>query len=542
MSTTTVKNSPEHTRTPYQRRGVRGLIAFISGYLPTVIVLLCLIGIGAWGHFSHWKVPKWSQLIGSPPQPESDWCQEHGVPESQCVSCKPELVSTPPDYGWCSVHGVQNCTLHHPDVAQVQQSSDPQALPADVERAQRALKISTRPVNNAICKNYRTRIQFSSADAVEQAGLEIYLIDRQSISEWVQGSGEVTYDQTRFADLSSRASGTIWHVAKTIGDPVYGGEMLAIVDSMLVGEAKTELVDALVNEKLQQSTLVRFQKLEDGVVAGRKIIDAEAAYEAARVRVLKAEQALANLGLSVDLNQLRRLKSDEQLDRLRHLGLEDYLKESEENVPISTANLLPIRAPMNGEIVTRDVVAGEVIDTADVLFQIADTSLMWLDLNVSLEEASKLSLGQPVSFLPDGSLEEVHGTLSWISTAADPKTRMVKVRAELPNREGQLRDETFGTGRVILREEENAIVIPSSALHWEGCCHVVFVRDKDFFATPDSPKLFHVRTVRVGASEGNLTEIIAGVLPGEVVATKGSDVLRAQLLKNSLGEGCCVVE
>jgi hypothetical protein len=33
------------------------------------------------------------------------------------------------------------------------------------------------------------------------------------------------------------------------------------------------------------------------------------------------------------------------------------------------------------------------------------------------------------------------------------------------------------------------------------------------------------------------TEIIAGVLPGEVVATTGSDVLRAQLLKNNLGAG-----
>lgn len=542
MSTTTVKNTPEHTRIPRQRRGVRGLIAFISGYLPTVIVLLCLVGIGAWGHFSHWQLPKWSHLIGSTPQSETDWCQEHGVPESQCVSCTPELASSPPDYGWCSVHGVHNCTLHHPDVAQVQQSTDPQALPADVERAQRALKISTRPVNNAICKNYRTRIQFSSADAVEQAGLDISLIDRQSISEWVQGSGEVTYDQTRFADLSSRASGTIWHVAKTIGDPVYSGELLAIVDSIRVGESKTELVDALVHEKLHHSTLVRFQTLGDGVVAGRKVIDAEAAHEAARVRVLKAEQTLANLGLTVDLDELRRLKSDEQLDRLRHLGLEEFFNGPESEVAVTTANLLPIRAPMNGEIVTRDVVAGEMVDTADALFQTADTSLMWLDLNVSLEEVSKLSLGQPVRFQPDGSPEEVHGILSWISTAADPKTRMVKVRAELPNREGQLRDETFGTGRIILREEVDAIVVPSSAIHWEGCCHVVFVRDKDFFASPDSPKLFHVRTVRVGASEGNLTEIVAGVLPGEVVATKGSDVLRAQLLKNSLGEGCCVVE
>ncbi len=41
----------------------------------------------------------------------------------------------------------------------------------------------------------------------------------------------------------------------------------------------------------------------------------------------------------------------------------------------------------------------------------------------------------------------------------------------------------------------------------------------------------HIRTVRLGAKNGKFTEIIAGVLPGEIVATKGSDVLRAELLK-----------
>jgi multidrug efflux pump subunit AcrA (membrane-fusion protein) len=90
-----------------------------------------------------------------------------------------------------------------------------------------------------------------------------------------------------------------------------------------------------------------------------------------------------------------------------------------------------------------------------------------------------------------------------------------------------------------LREEKEAIAVPNEAIHWEGCCHVVFVRDKGYFDSKDSPKVFHVRTVRPGTRNGTFTEIIAGVLPGEVLATKGSDVLRAELLKNSLGEGCC---
>jgi multidrug efflux pump subunit AcrA (membrane-fusion protein) len=152
----------------------------------------------------------------------------------------------------------------------------------------------------------------------------------------------------------------------------------------------------------------------------------------------------------------------------------------------------------------------------------------------------------PVRFRPDGGPGEVDGTLVWISTTADPQTRMVAARAELPNPQGRLRNETFGTGRIILREEKAAIAVPAEAIHGEGCCHVVFVRDKGYFDGRDTPKVFHVRTVRLGAGHqlqgsvgGKFTEIISGLLPGEVVASKGSDVLRAELLKNSLGEGCC---
>ena len=96
------------------------------------------------------------------------------------------------------------------------------------------------------------------------------------------------------------------------------------------------------------------------------------------------------------------------------------------------------------------------------------------------------------------------GKLVWISTTADQQTRMVTVRAELPNPKGQLRNETFGAGRIVLREEQEAIVVPNEAIHWEGCCHVVFVRDKGYFDSKDSPKVFHVRTVRLGAKNGEV--------------------------------------
>ena len=95
---------------------------------------------------------------------------------------------------------------------------------------------------------------------------------------------------------------------------------------------------------------------------------------------------------------------------------------------------------------------------------------------------------------------------------------------------------TFGKAQIIVREEPNAIVVPSESIHWEGDCNVVFVRDKNWFKE-GSPKVFHIRTIRPGVTNGQFTEVIAGLLPGEVVASTKSTVLRAEMLKNSLGAG-----
>lgn len=504
------------------------------------MVVATLVGLGAYGHYSHWKLPKFSALTGSADSVRKDWCEEHGVPESKCVECNPDLLPKGPDYGWCPEHGVHNCPLHHPDVAQLKEL--PLVSQADFARAAKALAGFDRPKNNSVCKVYQRRLQFASVEAVKQAGVDVELIDRHPVSEWIASNGDITYDQTRFANLSTRAPGSIWHVEKNGGDQVRAGEVLAVVDSMLVGQVKSELVDALVLEFQQETTMNRLRGLGDAV-AGRKVLEAETDFAKAHVAVLKAQQTLANMGIPVDLEALKGLTSEERVARLRHLGLEGAIAP-ELLAKVKTANLLPLRSPMDGVIVDRPlgVVAGNVVDTTAILFRIADIRRMWLNLNVPLEDAGKLSLGQPVRFRPDGSQNELTGTLNWISTAADKQTRMVKVRAELPNADGRFRDETFGAGKIILREEREAIAVPTESVHWEGCCHVVFVRDKHYFDSPDSFKVFHVRSVRLGAKSDGFTEIIAGLLPGEVVATKGSDVLSAQLLKNNLGEGCTCVE
>ncbi len=508
-------------------------VTWLASRVPTVAVLVMFGALGMFGHHYGWKIPKFSELTGQVPSEGVPWCDEHGVPEADCISCNADLMPKGKLHGWCKIHGVHECLFEHPELAQL--SETPEISQDDIERAARALAVRPRTENNPTCKMHLRRIQLPTAAAADKAGIDIALVDRGRVVESISVAGEIVYDPTRVARLASRAAGTMWRVDKNVGDRVKKGDLLALVDAVDVGRIKMDLLQAVAQLHLQDKTLQRLAGLGQ-VVAGKRLLEAEAVRTQAEAVVRKSVQALQNLGLPISLEKDVHQKTERELgETLYALGLPTSLLANQ--IPEGTAtNLLPIVAPRDGIVVSRDIVAGEVIDTTKALFIIADTSRMWLMLSVPLEEAEYVSVGQKVAFMHDGSRRPDLGTLTWISTTVDARTRTIKVRGELPNADGHLRNEIFGTGNIVLREEPGAIVVPSNAVHWEGCCHIVFVRDKNYMKE-DSYKVFHTRSVRPGIVMGDTTEMIAGLLPDEVIVTLGSGVLRAELLKGNLGAG-----
>jgi len=528
--------------------------------VPTFLVLLVLGGAGYWGHENDWRAPKFASLFGAPavaePEdwcaehgvPESrcikchpelagetakDWCKEHGVPESRCTICHPEILTNGVAGDWCKEHGVpeSNCTLCHPEIAvkgDLPESEDsPMVVTTNGAGATPSGKTGKDP---ATCQTHALRVQFASAESVKKAGVQLDKVIERPMEQTISANAETQYDRTRFAQIASRVAGVVWRVDRQIGQAVHKGEVLALVDAAEVGQAKAELLTAAAQRDLRAQTTRRVEQLApQKIIAEADVQEAQASLREAEIRVFNARQALINLGLTTAVDT-----DDIPNERELHLlGLPEEVRASLESGSPS-ANIVPLVAPLDGVVVQCEVVAGEVIEASRPLFAIADTRKMWLTIDVPQTYISRAALGQPVRFRPERSDDTVHGKIAWISTAVDDQTRTVKVRADVDNPDGRLLASSFGNAQITVRESPNAIAVPNEAIQWEGCCHIVFVRLTD--------DIFQTRKVRLGSRDTHYTEVFAGLLPGEVVATAGSHVLKSEILKSNLGAGCCAGE
>ncbi len=522
------------------------LLGFAGHAVPGLIALAAVSGLVFAGQKTHWRIPKFSELRGQAAVEKEDWCEEHNVPDSECVECNKGCLPPSKERGWCKIHGIHECPVCNPSIAQIPNAAEVAA--EEKPHSDDSLNFAPRPENNSKCKLQQRRIQFATTEIIERLGIEVTPAKYAPISESVMANGEIGFDPTRTARLSSRVSGTLFRVEKQVGDKVKRGDVLALVNAADVGKSKAELQQSIVNLDLKTQTLANL-KGSKGVTAEKSVQEAEASVAEAHVRMLAARQSLVNLGLPLPKVDDISAEPEELTKQLQFLGLTDELA-AEVAKSSSSSNLLPVRAPFDGEVTERSGVPGEVVTSTKVLFVVADTRVMWLTLNVRIEDAERVQPGQPVQFQHDGHNDWDNGEVAWVSPSVDEATRTVPVRVKLPNTAGRHHARSFGTARIVLRQTDDAVVVPKNAVHWEGDCYVVFVRDKNF--EKSKYKVFHVRKIRPGATELNSgegrgargellaaanVEIAAGLLPGELVASTNSGILRSELLKNNLGAG-----
>lgn len=387
----------------------------------------------------------------------------------------------------------------------------------------------------ARCPYVGKPIRLKDHEALERTGITVTEVGARDLTEQVEAGGTLEFLPTGQARISARAAGVVWWLAKTPGELVRPGELLALVESPDVGKAKSDFLQARVHVQSRKQAL---SLLQEGPGAPRQTVQtAESALREAQAALTNAENALANLGLPIEARSLDGQSDADAAQDLRFLGLPKELpkKLADRLTPsLAPANLLPVFAPPEfaGRVLAVDAVEGETVPAMQPFLRLANTDRLVVRLDVPAEDAGRLRPGQAVEFRPDGDAgSPATGKVAWISPALDERTRTVAVRAEVENADGRLRAHSFGTGRVTLRQTAGATVVPRGAVQWEGCSHVVFVRG------PQSELEFTPRRVKLGLTQGEVVQVLDGLKPGETVVLMGSHVLKTELFKDRLGEG-----
>lgn len=322
--------------------------------------------------------------------------------------------------------------------------------------------------------------------------------------------GTITPDTDRIARVPARVVGTVAEMRKRLGDTVQKDEVVAILDSREVADAKSEYLTAQVQAELQTINFERQQKL----LASRSA--SEAAFETARAAYLE-----------------NRLRVDLARQKLSALGLDAAevaaaQKRDEATPNQSTLRRYPLRTPLAGRIVERKVDVGTAVgkegDPAD-LYTVADLSTVWIELSVPTLDLAQVREGARVTVTParSGDAENrAEGRVIFVSPFLNPDTRSARVIVALPNPDLAWRPGTFVTAEVEIAQDVVPVRIPKAAVQTIEGRSVVFVRNPDGFKK---------RPVTLGRSDDEFHEVTAGLEAGAEIAVGNTFLLKAELGK-----------
>ena len=181
---------------------------------------------------------------------------------------------------------------------------------------------------------------------------------------------------------------------------------------------------------------------------------------------------------------------------------------------------LLLRAPRSGEIIEKNVIAGQAVQAGMNLFQIADRNMLWADLAIFEHDASVVRVGMSAGITVDAlPARTFYGRVTFIHPTLDEKTRTLTARLEVNNPRGELRPGMYAVAE-LRASGRRAVTVPLTAVLPTGTKDLVFVNRGDGRFLP--------REVKVGLRGDSLVEIVQGLTPGEEVVASATFLLDSE--------------
>ncbi|MCA9234684.1 MAG: efflux RND transporter periplasmic adaptor subunit [Planctomycetales bacterium] len=430
-----------------------------------------------------------------------------------------------------------------------------------------------------------------SAAKAAAAGITTTLAAERTLQESITAPGRIRYDDRRHVEVKVAAAGIVSSVDVKPGDAVKAGDLLAVIISPEVAQARAEvlsktadcelariksqraaavqrgltsLLDAIraqtppdeIAERLldaelgdyRQSVLTKYSAFRQaaalvagvadpslaGVLPGREVQRRRAAYTAASADL---QTALESSAYQAELDA--RAAANALADAERQAAIREQYLAALQGTGLSKATVaseaslseLLVRTPIDGVVQSRTYSASERVAPGDGLFVVADTSTLWVEADIREGQCGALALktGDVVQVV-SGSLpgRVLEARVHYAGGQVSAESNAASLVAVLDNPAGLLRPGQFVQVTVPVGPSRECIAVPTTAVvEHEG--------ERFVFVQVGAGKFRRV-DVETGIHQGDWVEVKSGLAVGDAVVATGAFTLKSELLMEQLDE------
>jgi RND family efflux transporter MFP subunit len=246
--------------------------------------------------------------------------------------------------------------------------------------------------------------------------------------------------------VSAPMAGVVSQIGAAVGDTVKAGQVLAVLRGEGLASAQSELAQAAVQARLAQQTLQRDEALfKEGIIPESRLQSARAAQA----------QASALLG--------------GKRSWLHLMGLDSGAIQAAE-AGTKLVDSIALASPISGVVLEQNAVIGRRMETAGMLFKVAQLDPLWLEIQAPAELAAHVRNGQPVRVQ---GMEAAGAVISVARNVSEAQT--VAIRARISNKGQLLRLHQNVSARIEGVAGEKQWRVPVKALVRQAGQNWVFV-------------------------------------------------------------------
>ena len=323
----------------------------------------------------------------------------------------------------------------------------------------------------------------------QMSHVQVVTIQPTTLTRTLRLTGAVAYNAFNTTPVITQVGGPVSRILVLPGQQVKAGQPMLDVSSPDYSSLLDSYLKAADSYRLADRNYVRAQDLyQHHAIAQRDLEQAESDRNQAQADLNAADQGMKILGI----------------------------KNPADLAKAPSSALIPVLAPISGEVVERLVSPGQVVQAGQTqAFTISDLRTVWVLANVYQGDLAAVRSGDDVVVQNDAYPGNFHGRISYVSPALDPNTRTLQARIVVDNPGEKLKRDMYCTITVTAGSIPNAIAVPDSSVLRDD-------NNQPFVYLAIDANQFGRRDVEIGQSQNGQTQILKGISPGEKVVADGS--------------------